>query len=119
MEEKVRVLNTTIEDKDWMAVNAEIPCDILMTILERYMNLSGKVVHLDLPDRKKAVILCIEKGTLVEICDKVSRITDEAFVDMFQEVFCLEDEVLERKELINFLTKVTSGTDPVVLVFNM
>lgn len=117
MEEKVRVLKSQIEDMDWMNVSAEIPSDMLMAILERYMDLSGKVVHLNLPGGKKAVILCIESGTLVEICNKVSGMTDEAFVDMFEEVFCIEDEIPGRKGLIDFLINVTSCSDPVIIEY--
>lgn len=117
MAERVRVLKSRIEDKDWMNVSAEIPCDMLMGIIERYMDLSGKVIHLDLLGEKKAIILCVENGTLVEICNKVNRMTDAAFVDMFQEVFCLEDEVPDRKRLIDFLINATSCSDPVVLEY--
>ena len=117
MEERLRVLKSKIEDKDWMDVSAEIPSDTLTAILERYMDLSGKVIHLDLPGGKKAVILCIENGTLIEIANKVNQLTDEAFVDMFEEVFCLEDEVPDRKRLIDFLINATSCSDPVVLEY--
>ena len=117
MEERLRVLKTSLEDKYWMNVSAEIPIDTLTAILERYMDLSGKVIHLDLPGGKKAVILCVENGTLVEICNKVSGMTDEAFVDMFEEVFCVEDELPSKKELIDFLVNVTCCADPVVLEY--
>ena len=117
MAERVRVLKSKIDDKDWMNVSAEIPCDVLMGILERYMDLSGKVVRLDLPSGKKATILCIENGTLIEIGNKVSGMTDEAFVDMFEEVFCIEDEIPGRKGLIDFLINVTSCSDPVIIEY--
>lgn len=119
MEERVRVLKSQIDEKEWMNVGAEIPSDILMAILERYMDLSGKVVHLNLPGGKKAVILCIENGTLIEIGNKVGGMTDEAFVDMCEEVFCVGDEYPKRQELIEFLTNVTSCSDPVVLEYIM
>lgn len=117
MSERVRVLKSQIDDKEWMNVGAEIPCDVLMGILERYMDLSGKVVRLDLPSGKKATILCIENGTLIEIGNKVSGMTDEAFVDMFEEVFCIEDEIPGRKGLIDFLINVTSCSDPVIIEY--
>ena len=119
MAERVRVLKSRIEDKDWMNVSADIPCDVLMGIIERYMDLSGKVIHLDLLGGKKAVILCIENGTLIEIGNKVGGMTDEAFVDMCEEVFCVGDEYPKRQELIEFLTNVSSGSDPVVLEYIM
>ena len=117
MSERVRVLKSQIDDKEWMNVGAEIPCDVLMGILERYMDLRGKVVRLDLPSGKKATILCIENGTLIEIGNKVSGMTDEAFVDMFEEVFCIEDEIPGRKGLIDFLINVTSCSDPVIIEY--
>ena len=117
MAERVRVLKSRIEDKDWMNVSAEIPCDVLMGILERYMDLSGKVIHLDLPSGKKAVILCVENGTLIEVGNKVSGMTDAAFVDMFEEVFSREDEFPKRRELIEFLTEATSCSAPVIIEY--
>ena len=117
MKEKVKVLKPEICKEEFWEVIDSLPSNTVMTTLGLFMDLERKVVHLNLPNGRKAVILCVERGTLIEICDKVQSMTDRAFIDMFDEVFFSEDEVPDRQDLINLLTEATSEADPVILQY--
>lgn len=117
MEEKVQVFKPEICKEELWEVIDSLPCDTVMTALGTFMDLERKVVHLNLPNGRKAVILCVERGTLIEISDKIHSMTDRAFIEMFEEVFFSEDEVPDRQDLINLLTEATSEADPVILQY--
>lgn len=117
MKEKVRVLKFEINQKDLWEVIGSFPSDIVMTTLGFFMDLDRKVIHIDFPDGKKVVVLCIEKQTLIAIHDKAQSITDEAFIDMFDEVFLSEEEILRRQDFVDFLRHVISDSDPVIMEF--
>ena len=117
MNNKGKVFKPEIFKEELWEVIDSLPCDTVMTTLGMFMDLERKVVHLNLPDGRKAVILCVEKMTLIEICDKIQSMTDSAFINMFDEAFFLEDEIPDRQDLINLLTEATSGADPVVVEY--
>lgn len=62
MEEKVQVFRPEICKEELWEVIDSLPCDTVMTALGTFMDLERKVVHLNLPNGRKAVILCVERN---------------------------------------------------------
>lgn len=118
MADKLRKLKHDIKDDDnWEDIITSISCDTFMTGLSGFIDIEHKVIHLDLLNGRKAVILCIDKCTLMAVYDKAQSISDRDFIDIFDDVFGMEDELPNRQEFINLLTEAISGSDPVVLKF--
>ena len=120
MSKKVRLLKNDIkDDNNWKDIVTSVSCDTFLTALSGFIDIEHKVVHLDLPNDRKAAILCIEKRTLMAVCDKAQSITDKDFINIFDEVFFSEDELTTRQEFIDLLKATISGADPVVLEYIM
>lgn len=118
MGKRVRLLKTDIkDDNNWKDIITSISCDTFLTALSGFIDIEHKVVHLDLHNDRKAVILCIEKRTLMAVCDKAQSITDKDFINIFDEVFYSEDEIPSRHNFIEILRKVSSDGDPITLEY--
>lgn len=117
MKEKVKVLKPEIFKEEFWEVIDSLPCDTVMTTLGMFMDLDRRVVHLNLPNGRKAVILCVEKSTLIEICDKANMMTDKAFAEIFDDIFFSEEEIPSRQDFIFFLNEAVLISDPVILQF--
>lgn len=118
MSKKVRLLKNDIKDDDsWEDIITTISCDTFMTGLSGFIDIEHKVIHLDLSNDRKAVILCIDKRTLMAVYDKAQSISDRDFIDIFDDVFGMEDELPNRQEFINLLTEAISGSDPIILQY--
>jgi len=118
MANKLRQLKPTITDDDnWEDIVPSFSCDTFMTALSGFIDIEYKVIHLDLPNDRKAVIICIDKRTLMAVCDRARSISDKDFIDIFDEVFYSEDELPTRQEFIKLLTEVISGSDPIILQY--
>lgn len=118
MADKLRKLKHDVkDDENWEDIITSISCDTFMTGLSGFIDIEHKVIHLDLLNGRKAVILCIDKCTLMAVYDKAQSISDNAFIEMFDELVWAKDELPNRQEFINLLTEAISGSDPVVLEF--
>jgi hypothetical protein len=118
MDYKLKILKPNIlRDDSWNETQTDIPCDTFITAMSGFIDTQNKVIHLDLPNNRKAVILCIEKNTLVAVCDKAQTISDKDFAAIFDEVFYSEDEIPSRQKFIEMLRKVTFEGDPVTLEY--
>ena len=120
MAEKLRKLKHDIKDDDsWEDIITTISCDTFMTGLSGFIDIEHKVIHLDLSNDRKAVIICIDKRTLMAVCDRARSISDKDFIDIFDEVFFSEDELPTRQEFIDLVRATISEADPVVLEYIM
>jgi len=118
MAEELRRLKHDIkDDENWEDITTSISCDTLLTSLSGFIDLEYKVIHLDLPNNRKALILCIEKRTLMAVCDKVQSISDKDFAAIFDDVFFPEDDIPSRQYFIEILRKTISESDPITLEF--